>query len=59
MITEEGTICLAKSCRKCNKKLIDPKDKAGAGNICRLCRLDYAKWYNKKRAEAKKKHRRF
>ena len=59
MIIEEGTICLAKSCRKCKKKLILKEDKAGPGNICLKCKREYANKYNKKRAETLKKYKRF
>ena len=59
MITTEGTLCLAKSCRGCNKKLIMAKDKVGPGNICKDCKTKYANAYNKKRSETLKKNKRF
>jgi DNA-directed RNA polymerase subunit M/transcription elongation factor TFIIS len=56
---EEGTICLAKSCRNCNKKLIMKEDKIGTGNVCLKCRREYSNKYNKKRALTKKRFKRF
>ena len=56
---EEGTICLSKNCRHCNKKLIVSEDKVGPGNICYKCKKDYANKYNKKRAKILKDNKRF